>query len=60
MSIVYFGPPDFLDVDPGSAYVTEQIRGNLTAVGVALREAPVESAETIGVVQRQNAPLHAA
>lgn len=59
-SLLYLGPPDFLTVDQGSAYVSVEMRRNLAAVGVVLREAPVESPEPIEVVERYHAPLRSA
>lgn len=59
-SLTYLGPPDFLWVDQGSSYVSTEMMGNLEAAVVTLREAPIESPGTIGVVERYHAPLKAA
>lgn len=56
----YMGPPDFLAVDQVSAYVSSKFKANGAAAGISLKEAPIESASTIGVAERYPAPLHSA
>lgn len=46
----YSGPPDFLVVDQGSAYTSEEMRKNSEASGIRMKEAPIESPGTLGVV----------
>lgn len=56
----YAGPPDYLVVDQGSAYVSCEMKRNAEASGLTLKEAPVDYPGTIVVVERYHAPLHAA
>lgn len=59
-SHVYLGPPDFISVDQGTSYISEQMHANCEAAGIRLIEVPVESPGTIGIVESYNAPLRAA
>lgn len=54
------GPPDFLAVDQGFAYVSVQFKSKAAAHGIKLEEAPVESPGTISIVERYHEPLRAA
>lgn len=40
-TLVFIGPPVFLSVDEGSAYVHREMQQNLEATGVRLLQAPV-------------------
>lgn len=51
------GPPDFLAVDQGKAYVSVEMKSTVNACGVRLEEAPIENPGSIGVVERYHAPL---
>ena len=51
------GPPDFLAVDQGSAYISKETNSNMEAAGIILEEAPIENPGSIGVVERYHAPL---
>ena len=55
--LTYMGPPDFLTVDQGTAYVSKEMKNNIAAAGIVLEEAPIENPGTIGVVERYHAPL---
>lgn len=57
---VYLGPPDFLSVDQGTAYVSQEMKGYLDAEGITMKEAPIETPGAIGIVERYHAPLRAA
>lgn len=59
-NLVYMGPPDFLMVDQGTNYTSQELRGNLDAHGITLQEAPIETPGAIGTVERYHAPLRAA
>lgn len=59
-SMTYMGPPDFLAVDQGSAYISDEMKRNLEATGIQLEEAPIESPGSIGIVERYHAPLRRA
>ena len=56
----YMGPPDFLAVDQGSAYISEEFKRNAAADGIIMEEAPIESPGSIGIVERYHAPLRSA
>lgn len=56
-TLVYLGPPDYLNVDQGSSYVSKEMISNLEESGTKLKEAPVENPGTIGVFERYYAPL---
>lgn len=60
--IIYeiYGPPDYLVVDQGSAYVSAEMKATFEADGVKMRQAPIENPGTIGVVERYYAPLRRA
>ena len=55
--MTYMGPPDFLAVDQGSAYISKETKSNMEAAGIILEEAPIENPGSIGVVERYHAPL---
>lgn len=56
----YLGPPDFLAVDQGSAYVSREMKMAMDASGIRVEEAPVENPGTMGIVERYHAPLRSA
>ena len=58
--LTYMGPPDFLAVDQGSGYVSKEMKENVSAQGITLEEAPIETPGAIGVVERYHAPLRSA
>lgn len=58
-NLMYTGPPIVLSVDQGTAYVSREMRENLSAEGVTIIEAPMETPGKIGVVERHHAPLRA-
>lgn len=41
--LTYLGPPDFISVDHGSAYTSDDIRSNVTRQGRPLEVAPIET-----------------
>lgn len=51
LAIRIHGTPDFLAVDQGSAYVSKAMRETLSAAGVTLEEAPIETPGWIGSVE---------
>lgn len=53
----YMGPPDFLVVDHGSNYASEEMKWNTTATFITIIPAPVESQNTVGNLERYHAPL---
>lgn len=59
-SLTYAGPPDYLFIDQGSAYVSAEMRKTVSAAVTELMEAPVETPGRIGVVERYHAPLRVA
>lgn len=54
------GPPDHLAVDQWSSYVSKEMRQNLEASGVKLKEASIETPGSIFTVERYHAPFHCA
>lgn len=56
----YAGPPDIFHVDQGSAYISKEMRSNMETYGVRIREAPIETPGSIGIVERYHGPLRAA
>ena len=56
----YIGPPDYLKVDQGSNYISNEMKANLSAAGITLEEAPIETPGSIGIVERYHAPLRKA
>lgn len=59
-SLVYLGPPDYLCVDQGSNFVSEEFKASAMADGVAGMEAPVESPGTMSHVEMYHGPLRSA
>lgn len=59
-TLTYLGPPDYLGIDQGSNYVSEEFRSNAEAQGIIIDEAPIETPGAIGTVERYHAPLRAA
>lgn len=55
--LVYYGPQDFVLVDQGSGFISREIREILEAVGITIREAPIETPGGIGTVKSYHAPL---
>ena len=58
--LTYLGPPDYLSVDQGTAYISAEMKANLSASGITLNEAPIENPGSIGLVERYHAPLRCA
>lgn len=58
-SMVYAGPPDYLRVDQCSAHTSKEMRENLGAADVKLKEAQIETAGTIRTVERYHATIRA-
>lgn len=56
----YLGPPDFLSVDQGSAFVSKEMSTSLAAHGVTLLEAPGETPGAIDTVERYHGTLRIA
>lgn len=51
------GPPDYLGVDQGTAYISDEFRSNAEAHGIKIQPAPIETPGSIGIVERYHAPL---
>lgn len=58
-SRIYLGPPDFLHVDQGSNFTSQEFRESAEADGIRIIEAPIESPGSISHVERYHAPLRA-
>lgn len=59
-TLVYIGPPGFFSVDPGTSYISREMRDNLESEGFRLLQDPVDNPGKIGVLKRYHAPLRAA
>lgn len=54
------GSPDHSYVDQGSAYISDEMKGNMATTDIHMDEAPIEGPVTIEVVKRYHALLRAA
>lgn len=57
--LTYSGPPDYVTVDQGSAYVSAEMKSNMASGGITLSEAYIESPGSMGVFERYYALLRA-
>lgn len=44
-AMTYFGQPDYIQEDQGSNYVSREMKGNLSASGLSLKEVPLRTQE---------------
>jgi hypothetical protein len=56
-SHVYMGPPDYLRVDQGTNFVSNEFRSLTEAAGVQILEAPIECPSSMSHVERYHGPL---
>lgn len=56
----YKGLPDYLAVDQVKNFVSKEMKSKADASGVQLKEAPIETPRSIGIVERYHEPLCAA
>lgn len=47
---IHVGPPDYPGIDQGRCFISGEMRGNLEAAGMTLRESPIENHGAIGTV----------
>lgn len=59
-SLFYGGPPVYLSIDQGSNYISREIRSNVEAHGIRMKEAPIETPTSIGTVEIYHDPLRTA
>ena len=59
-SRIYLGPPDFLDVNQGSNFISKDFLNNADAEGISVLPVPIESPHSISHVERYHSPLRAA
>lgn len=59
-SHTYLGPPDFLMVDQGTNYTSNEFIQETSEACVQLLEAPIESSNTISHIERYHTQLRAA
>ncbi len=57
---IYLGPPDFLQVDQGTNFISSEFGECAKAEGITVLKAPIESANTMSHVERYHAPLRSA
>lgn len=55
--LIYVGTPDYLSLDQKSTFASKEIRENVEAARITLKEAPIETPGSIGTVERYQAPL---
>lgn len=55
----FLGPPKFLSFDQGSAYTFNEFKSYAEALGMKMRERPIETPGAIGVVEPYHGPLRA-
>ena len=59
-TLLYCGPPDYLAVDQGSNYISSEFKDAARQDGIKIREAPIETPGSIGIVERYHTPLRRA
>lgn len=52
---LYLGHTDTIAVDQGSGYISRKMRENVATARIELREAPINTAGSIGMVERYKA-----
>lgn len=57
---VYLGPPDIINHDAGSNFTSQEFKDYSKSLNIKLKEAPVESAQTMSIVERYHKPLRRA
>ncbi|KAI0997666.1 hypothetical protein K3495_g10518 [Podosphaera aphanis] len=57
---VYIGPPDIIFHDAGKNFASEEFRQHTTSMAISTKEVPIESHNSVGVVERYHAPLRRA
>lgn len=56
----YLGPPDVINHDAGTNFVSSEFQQNAKSLTIQTKEAPIESANTIRLVERYHNPLRRA
>ncbi|KHJ32171.1 hypothetical protein EV44_g3834 [Erysiphe necator] len=57
---IYTGPPETLIHYTGTAFDSAEFRQSATALGIEIKQDPVEAAQSVGTVERYHAPLRRA
>ncbi|KAI0990859.1 hypothetical protein K3495_g17328, partial [Podosphaera aphanis] len=57
---VYLGPPDIITHDAGTNFTSEEFRQNAKSLAIETNEIPVESANSMSIVERYHKPLRRA
>lgn len=57
---VYIGPPDVIAHDAGKNFASKEFRQHASSMSITTKEVPVESHNSIGIVERYHAPLRRA
>lgn len=57
---VYLGPPDIINHDAGTNFTSHEFLQNAQALAIETKTAPVESANSMGIVERYHKPLRRA
>ena len=56
----YLGPPDMMAIDAGTSFKSAEIRQNAGSQGITLKDVPIESHNSIGMVERYHGPIRRA
>ncbi|KAI0996971.1 hypothetical protein K3495_g11210 [Podosphaera aphanis] len=54
---VYLSPPDIINHDAGTSFTSMEFRQSAESLSITTKEAPVESPNTMGLVERYHKPL---
>ncbi|POS82824.1 hypothetical protein EPUL_005094 [Erysiphe pulchra] len=57
---VYLGPPDLINHDAGTNFTSHEFQQNAHSLAITTKIAPVEFANSIGIVERYHKPLRRA
>ncbi|KAI0996915.1 hypothetical protein K3495_g11268 [Podosphaera aphanis] len=57
---VYIRPPDMIVHDAGKNFASDEFRQHATSMAISTKEVPIESHNSVGVVERYHAPLRRA
>lgn len=56
---MYLGPPDYIHVDQGTNFTSQEFKAFAEAEGIKVMESPTESPSTMSHLERNHATLHA-
>ena len=56
----YLGPPDLITTDAGKNFISKEFKYNAELMGIKVKSVPVESHNSVGLVERYHGPLRRA